>query len=73
MVEWIPKSQNKNDAWFSGIFFSKMARKSSIFHIRHDRKYALSKTADTRFTKKKCQGTKSVKISYPQMRNFKKS
>ena len=41
IVEWIPKWQNKIDAWFSGRLFSKMARKSWIFHISHNRKLCM--------------------------------
>ena len=40
-VEWIPKWQNKIDAWFSGRLFSKMVRKSWIFHISHNRKLCM--------------------------------
>ena len=41
ILEWIPKWQNKIDAWFSGRLFSKMARKSWIFHISHNRKLCM--------------------------------
>ena len=41
LLEWIPKWQNKIDAWFSGRLFSKMARKSWIFHISHNRKLCM--------------------------------
>ena len=41
LVEWIPKWQNKIDTWFSGRLFSKMARKSWIFHINHNRKLCM--------------------------------
>ena len=41
LLEWIPKWQNKTDAWFSDRIFSKMARKSWIFHINHNRKLCM--------------------------------
>ena len=40
-LEWIPKWQNKIDAWFSGRLFSKMAIKCWIFHISHNRKLCM--------------------------------
>ena len=33
ILEGISKWQNKIDAWFSGLLFAKLARKSLIFHI----------------------------------------
>ena len=41
IVEWIPKLQNRIDAWFSGRLLSKMAIKSWNFHISHNRKLCM--------------------------------
>ena len=41
LLEWIPKWQNKIDAWFSGRLLSKMVRKSWIFHKSHNRKLCM--------------------------------
>ena len=58
ILEWIPKWQNKIDAWFSVRLFSKLIRKVLILNIGYNEKYG----SDKRTNNSKSNVYKWIKI-----------